>query len=903
MNNNTSMSNSERCLYTQDLKTVVILAFLSVVFILIWPFNATPLRIIFALMLIFFIPGYAFIAAMFPKRGEISLIERFTLSVGFSIAIMVFDGFAVSMTRWLFRPNSISISLFILTLIFSAIAYLARRRLHESEQYTFSLKAFIQSIKSDEIDIDPEGQMEFEEKQRFKIKNRAKISSKRKSETAHPIKVERVPPEIEKALIIALVGSIIIASGMLVYAKLTQEKETFTALYILGDGGKAENYPSNASLGTPITVTVGIENYELTDVNYILQMRLDGNVIQEISVPIKDGEKWMDNLTYTATQIRQGRSKLEFVIYKEKVEGSPYRSVHLYITHTYLPDYLGTLEELLNIPVIKNSNMELNASWTFVSSTGNVNGSYVNGSGIYASRAFVINNSFEGTLPQWADQYHSIEQNIISNDNGSALLSAFIKDSYTSPSPREGETQFKQILIGNILIWEDGISGDEGWKHIQIPVYLKAGNNTLTLRLKQNGHSNVYPVEVMWDDVNLQPLSELSPYLSNESTVEFDMPTSKVLPLPEYSNSTDFTVEWNGTDIGSGISYYIIDYSKDNTSWYNWLLKTEDTSAVFTGNSNNTYYFRSRAVDNADNTEIEHTGFDTKTTVDVTPPTLKLTISPNPSSGLTRLTVTSSETLANLDCQVTPQNFNLGTNSVQMTSTNGITWTGKYTVRISTDHSVEITGKDLAYNKGTTFGIIRADTTLNDFTILITPDPTSTGTLTIKVTPSVALKSNPSITAKDGSSYAISLSSPTISDDEYTYTATINSTTREGNGTVEVTGYTMDSTKITGSATFIIDRTYPAISNLVPANGTTINTSTTTISATFSDARTPINLNNIILKINGTDVTASATITSTSIVYPASGLANGSIAIHLTVADAAGNAVTQPWVFNVNIPS
>ncbi len=894
------MFNSEKCIYTQDLKMVVILAFLSVIFILVWPFNATPLRIIFALLLIFFIPGYAFIAAMFPKRGEIGLIERFTLSVGFSIAIMVFDGFAVSMTRWLFRPNSISISLFLLTVIFASIAYVARRRLHESEQYTFSLKAFIQSIKSDEIDIDPEGYLEFEDKQRFSVKKRVKVASKRKIETSSAIKVERVPPEIEKALIIALVGSIIIASGMLVYAKLTQEKETFTALYILGEGGKAENYPTNASLGSPITVTVGIENYELTDVNYILQMRLDGNVLQEISVLIKDDEKWMDNLSYTPTQIRQGRSKLEFVVYKEKVEGSPYRSVHLYITHTYLPEYLDTLKELLNIPIIKNSNMELNASWTFTSSTGNVNGSYMNSSGVYASRAFVINNSFEGTLPQWGDQYHGITQIIKSRDNGSAILSAFINDSYASSTPREGDTQFKQVLINTILIWDDGISGDEGWEHIQIPVYLKAGNNTLTLRLKQNGHSNVYPVNVIWDEVNFYPLSELSPYLSNESTVEFELPISKVLDLHEYINSTDFTVEWNGTDIGSGISYYSIDYSKDNATWYNWLLNTENTSAIFTGTSKNTYYFRSIAVDNAGNKEIEHTVSDTKTTVDITPPTITLSISPNPSSGLTRLTAISSEPLVNLDCQITPQSFNLGTDTVEMTSTDGITWIGKYTVRISSNHYVEITGKDLAYNAGNIFGTILADMTLKDFTIQITPDPTSKGTLTIKVIPSVALKSDPSITVKDGSSRTISLSSPTISDDEYTYTATINSTTREGNGTVSVTGYTIDSKKIADSSTFIIDRTPPVISNLVPANGDTINTSTPTISATFSDERTLINLNNIILKIDGIDVTASATINSTSIVYPASGLADGAVAIDLTVADAAGNTAEKSWVFNVN---
>lgn len=93
------------------------------------------------------------------------------------------------------------------------------------------------------------------------------------------------------------------------------------------------------------------------------------------------------------------------------------------------------------------------------------------------------------------------------------------------------------------------------------------------------------------------------------------------------------------------------------------------------------------------------------------------------------------------------------------------------------------------------------------------------------------------------------------------------------------------------------------ISNLVPANGTIISTNTTTISVSFSDARTSVDENNIILKINGNDVTASATINSTSIVYPASGLSNGDIAVDLSVSDAAGNAAAESWVFNVNVTS
>ena len=790
----------------EDLKILIIFSLISVIFILIPPLNQTPLRVIFGIVLLLFIPGYAFILALFPKKDDLSGIERFTLSIGFSIAILVFDGFFITIIQWQLRPNSISISIFLITLILLIVTYFTRTRLLESEQYSFSYKDFIQSIQSNNVVNDDELFIKPEKKRQFNIR----YGKKRhffKENAVLKNRQDIVPPELEKALILGLIISIIIASGMLVYAKITDEDETFTAFYILGNNGMAENYPSTAYLGRSTIVTVGIENYEGVDVNYTLQMRLDGDVLEEMIIPVKSDDKWIGNISYIPSQIIYDRSKLEFVIFKENIFGLPYRSVHLWLSHEYSSDQLEIDMELLGsayIPTINNSDMESDTGWKIYSTNGNVTGNYIENHIGYSSRAYVFNNEYKGTILEWGSQYHWMEQNVTSNRDGIAILSFFVMDTYSSDI--ESETQFKQILINGVLIWQDDVGGDEGWQHINIPVSLTTGNNTLILRFKQNGHSEVYPVEILWDNLILQPLSTISESITTDHN-DFSLPTSKVLTLPEYVNSTDFTVEWNGVDIGSGISHYSIDYSKDNATWYNWLLKTENTSAMFMGSSSNTYYFRSKSMDNADNMEIEHIGFDAKTTIDVTPPTIALDISPNPSSGLTKLTVISSEPLAELECLVTPTNYNTGADSIQMVSSNGITWTGKYTVRVSSDHLVEVIGKDLVYNEETNFGTILGDITLDDFTIQVTPNPTSIGTLTIKVIPSVALKSNPSIIVKDGSSRTISLSSPTISDGEYTYTATINSATREGKGTVTVIGYTLDSTRVTGSSTFVIDIT------------------------------------------------------------------------------------------------
>jgi hypothetical protein len=62
-----------------DLWFVLLFAFLAYLFVLIPPLNQIyPLRIIFALPLLLFLPGYVLIAAMFPRRVELSGIERFT---------------------------------------------------------------------------------------------------------------------------------------------------------------------------------------------------------------------------------------------------------------------------------------------------------------------------------------------------------------------------------------------------------------------------------------------------------------------------------------------------------------------------------------------------------------------------------------------------------------------------------------------------------------------------------------------------------------------------------------------------------------------------------------------------------------------------------------------------------
>ncbi len=93
--------------------------------------------------------------------------------------------------------------------------------------------------------------------------------------------------------------------------------------------------------------------------------------------------------------------------------------------------------------------------------------------------------------------------------------------------------------------------------------------------------------------------------LPDWQSIDILAPTSYVKALPEYSRASGFMVNWEGTDLGlSGISNYDIQYRDGlDGAWIDWQIKQVNTSAVFSGTVRNTYYFRSRAHDDAGNIE------------------------------------------------------------------------------------------------------------------------------------------------------------------------------------------------------------------------------------------------------------------------------------------------------------
>lgn len=98
-----------------------------------------PARNILGLTLVFWLPGYTFIKALYPTKLPITTnnenletIERITLSFAMSIVLIIITGLLLNYTPWGIRPTPTTLSLLTLTGILAIVA--ANREYHTNMQ-------------------------------------------------------------------------------------------------------------------------------------------------------------------------------------------------------------------------------------------------------------------------------------------------------------------------------------------------------------------------------------------------------------------------------------------------------------------------------------------------------------------------------------------------------------------------------------------------------------------------------------------------------------------------------------------------------------------------------------------------------------------------------------------------
>lgn len=280
-----------------DLLTVIGLLFLTDLFVLTPGLSETVFRNILGLPLVLFLPGYALISALFPTKSDLDAIERTALSFGLSIAIVPLIGLGLNYTPWGIRLIPILISLSLFTILMCGLAYLRRAKIPETDVFEVPFRKIALELKAEIL--------------------------------------EKPKPGLDRALTVVLVFCILLSVTTLVYVILTpKEGEHFTEFYILGPEGKADNYPTNYTLGESGKVIVGVVNHEYRTVNYTMDVRLEN---KSLSLPenmqqitLANNESWEKTLTLTPP-VEGKDMKLEFLLFNETTKETPYRDLHLWI--------------------------------------------------------------------------------------------------------------------------------------------------------------------------------------------------------------------------------------------------------------------------------------------------------------------------------------------------------------------------------------------------------------------------------------------------------------------------------------------------------------------------------------------------------------------------------------------
>jgi len=104
-----------------DLLAVMVIAGLSAVLTLVLPANSIA-RLICALPLVLFLPGYAMTAALFQPRS-LGVPERLLFSLGLSVIVTALAGLALNLTPWGLQTSTWAIALAAIVLLAGAIAW------------------------------------------------------------------------------------------------------------------------------------------------------------------------------------------------------------------------------------------------------------------------------------------------------------------------------------------------------------------------------------------------------------------------------------------------------------------------------------------------------------------------------------------------------------------------------------------------------------------------------------------------------------------------------------------------------------------------------------------------------------------------------------------------------------
>jgi uncharacterized membrane protein len=325
--------------FPADLAAVVALVVATAIAVFAPLLSETPLRIALGLPFVLFLPGYAFVAALFPEAGPgpdaagegesgpferlhtggaggIDGIERLALSFGLSIAITPLLGLVLNFTPFGIRLTPVVLAVGGFTVVASVVAALRRWALPAEE--------------------------------RFRVPYRGWYAAGR---------TELLEPETrtDAILNVVLVVSLLLAVSSVGYAVLVPKQgEAFTEFYLLTENETgelvADGYPTNLTVGEEGSLVVGIGNHEGEPVEYSVVVELQNvqfengsnattvleeRTLRRFSADVAANGTWRRAHDVTPPMAGE-RLRLAYLLYRGEPPAEPtvenaYRETHLWV--------------------------------------------------------------------------------------------------------------------------------------------------------------------------------------------------------------------------------------------------------------------------------------------------------------------------------------------------------------------------------------------------------------------------------------------------------------------------------------------------------------------------------------------------------------------------------------------
>jgi uncharacterized membrane protein len=297
-------------------------------------FVGSPLQVILGLSFVFFAPGGAVTAALFPRghrddatmsgtaldrvltRDEtITTMERLVLALGLSVAVVPLIALLLNFTAAGVQPNTVLPVLAGATLALSAIGLVRRFTLPAEDRYGISLRTAFTGLTA-WIESPASG--------RDQIIN-----------------------------LVLVIGLILAVTGVAYAVVAPQPGERFTEFYLRTSDPEtgqlvADDYPSELAEGEQMTLYLGLTNQEHQTVSYTVVaelQRVDSRnqpaqvistrEIDRFSATVDHEGSWQQDHVFTPTMYGDS-IRLTYMLYKGEPPAAPsvdtaYRSVHIWL--------------------------------------------------------------------------------------------------------------------------------------------------------------------------------------------------------------------------------------------------------------------------------------------------------------------------------------------------------------------------------------------------------------------------------------------------------------------------------------------------------------------------------------------------------------------------------------------